>query len=150
MINTATGKGVTFGFGNAQPTTREMVFGVVSNLASCDDFAVPSNTTNDTSHNFIPQPDSWYNIVCTYHSGTLETYINGVLTGRQAGVSTSARICPDSKLVVGGWWDGDPTSINGKIDNVRLYNRVLLPEEIAMLSQHFQPTTNSVRQAVSH
>jgi len=150
LVNTATGKGVTFGMGNPLPGTREMVFGVASNLLTCDDWAQPSNTTNDTSHNFIPQAESWYNVVCTYHSGTLETYINGVLTGRKSGPYTSASICPDSKVVVGGWWDSDPTSINGKIDNVRLYNRVLLPEEVVMLAQHFQPTTNSIRQTISH
>jgi len=36
------------------------------------------------------------------------------------------------------------------IDNVRLYNRELNSEEIALLAQYYQPTTNSIRQTVSH
>jgi hypothetical protein len=148
MLNTATGKGVTFGVGNSNPTTHEVIFGIISNLATCDDAATAMNVENDTAHNFIPQPDSWYNIVCTFSHGVQEIYINGVLTSRQSGPYTSTRICPDAKVVVGGWWDGDAVSINGKIDNVRLYNRVLLPQEIAMLAQHFQPTTNSIRQTI--
>jgi len=57
---------------------------------------------------------------------------------------------PNAKFVVGGWWSGGPLSINGKMDNVRLYNRELSADEIAILSQYYQPTTNSIRQVVSH
>jgi hypothetical protein len=149
MVNVANAEGVTFGFGNSAPATRDMMFGVVSGAADCSATAIETNTDNDTAHGFTPQPDSWYNIVCTYDHGVEKIYINGVLKSQHTGQFTSTRICPDAKVVVGGWWDSDPVSINGKIDNVRLYNRVLLPEEIAVLAQHFQPTTNSIRRAGS-
>jgi hypothetical protein len=38
--------------------------------------------------------------------------------------------------------------MNGKLDNVRLYNRVLTPHEIAALSSNYQVTSNSQRPAV--
>jgi hypothetical protein len=149
MINRATAKSWTFGVGNSQPGTRELLFGIASDLISCDDKAMVEQSMNDTSYNFIPQPESWYNIVCTFHKGRQETYINGVLASSKTSSYVSTHICPDAQVIVGGWWDSDPISINGKLDNVRIYNRVLLPEEIAMLATHYQPNSNSMRQVIT-
>jgi hypothetical protein len=46
---------------------------------------------------------------------------------------------------VGAWWVGDLESMNGKLDNIRLYNRVLTPHEIATLSSNYQVTSNSIK-----
>lgn len=149
LMNTATSKSWTFGLGNSQPGTRELLFGVASDLISCNDNATPDKAMNDTSYNFIPQPESWYNIVCTFHKGRQETYINGVLSSTKTSSYTATHICPDAQVVVGGWWDSDPISVNGKLDNVRIYNRVLTSEEIAMLATHYQANSNSIRQVIT-
>jgi hypothetical protein len=79
-------------------------------------------------------------MINVYHKGSIQTYINGQLTASGSGGGTAALLCPNSQVIVGGWWNGDPITLNGKLDEVRLYNRVLTPHEIVTLSQHYQVT----------
>jgi hypothetical protein len=65
-------------------------------------------------------------------------YVNGVLNSTAYSPNTSLYTCPMDKLCIGGWWDGDPESINGKMDEVRIYNRLLTTKEIARLSSKFR------------
>jgi hypothetical protein len=51
-------------------------------------------------------------------------------------------------MIVGGWWDGDPASLNGTMDEVRLYNRVLTANEINFLARNFQPGSTRVKPAI--
>jgi hypothetical protein len=97
----------------------------------------------------IPVTGAWYNAVCIYHKGGAKIYINGKLAAFQQGIGTQANLCPASQLIIGAWWDGDPQGMNGKIDNFRLYNRVLTTNEIAILSSSYQVTSNSVKQVIS-
>jgi hypothetical protein len=43
-------------------------------------------------------------------------------------------ICPQSTVNIGYWWDQDMESLNGKIDEIRLYNRVLTVDEVSALA----------------
>jgi len=150
MVKRASGKGVTFGLGYGIPGITRVNFTVSNSLATCDDVTSVANTVVDTS-NLTLQPESWYNLVVIFHKGTLQMYANGQLISTKTGASNTVPICPDAEIIIGGWWDsGNAQSINGKMDNVRLYNRVLMPEEIAMLAQHYQPNSNSIRQLVNH
>ena len=145
LVRTETGKGPSFLVGNSMIFAPDLWFGVPSD-SNCDDYGQASQTDTTT---FVAQPESWYNLICTFRSGVLRVYLNGNLISQKTSTAYSSHICPDAKFVVGGWWSGDPLSINGKIDNVRLYNRVLTSDEIAILSQYYQPTTNSVRRVVT-
>jgi hypothetical protein len=40
--------------------------------------------------------------------------------------------------MIGGWWKSDIVSIDGKIDEVRLYKRLLTDCEIAKLAETFK------------
>jgi len=148
MVKVESGKGPSFGLGNSMPGQPNVWFGVIGSSGTCDDYAEGHGTTDTTD--FIPQPESWYNLIGTFRKGILKVYLNGKLISQTTTSDPYAHVCPDAKLVVGGWWDNDPVSINGKIDNVRLYNRELNSDEIGLLSQYYQPTTNSVRQVVTH
>jgi hypothetical protein len=145
LVKVADGKGPSFLIGNSMITSPNLWFGAPN--VTCDDYGTHVGT--DTT-DFIPQPESWYNLICTFRKGTLRVYVNGNLIDQTTGLNYNSYVCPDAKFVVGGWWSGDPISINGKIDNVRLYNRELNGDEIATLSQYYQPATNSIRQVVSH
>jgi Concanavalin A-like lectin/glucanases superfamily len=69
----------------------------------------------------------------------MTVYLNAnAISTSQAAVGTRGLICSSAELNIGGWWDGDPESINGELDEVRLYNRVLNADEIAALSKNFQ------------
>ncbi|HLX65848.1 MAG TPA: LamG domain-containing protein, partial [Puia sp.] len=120
-------------------------FAVQDATAGCNGYGLPATSFGDTS--ILPQLGSWYNVVDIYHKGTISTYINGKLTNYDLGFGTTVNLCPASEVVIGGWWTGDPINFNGKIDEVRLYNRVLTPHEIATLSQHFQVTSEKITTA---
>ena len=138
MVQNNTGSGVTFGVGLGVGTTNRFDFAVSDSTAGCNDIISGSNSVIDTTQ-FIVQPESWYNIVSIFHKGTLQIYVNGKLVSTQTGANTTVPICTAAQLIVGGWWQGAPTaSLNGKLDEVRLYNRVLNADEIAQLASEFQ------------
>lgn len=149
MIKRGSGTGFSFGLGNGVPGITKVNFTVAKTNLGCGDIMSPANSVGDSSQLDL-QPESWYNIVATFYKGTLKLYSNGQLVSTKTGGSNIVPICPGAEVIVGGWWDGDPASINGKLDNVRLYNRVLMPEEIALLATHYQLNSNSVHRVVNH
>ncbi|MHA4809130.1 LamG domain-containing protein [Flavitalea flava] len=138
MVDPVNGYAPTFISGTNIIGTNNFNFAVNDSTAGCDNTGyLKPNGVNDTT-SFTPQPESWYNIICTYHKGTIWVYVNGKLISTKTGTGTRALLCPASKVIIGGWWDNDPISLNGKLDEVRIYNRVLSADEIAELSKDFQ------------
>lgn len=77
--------------------------------------------------------DTWYNAICRFDGSTWKFYLNGTektsLTDSTAPVSNAANFLIGAEYLDGGvsrWWDG-------KLDDVRLYNRALTTQEIADL-----------------
>jgi len=150
MVDTLHGNGPSFLSSESIPGLENLMFFASDVTASCD-AAGPFNAENpavQADSTIIPQVGAWYNVINIYHKGTIQTYINGQLQHTASGPGTADLLCPGSVVVIGGWWDGDPITINGKLDEVRLYNRVLTPHEIVTLSQHFQETSESVKPAL--
>lgn len=141
MVQNATGQGVTFGTG-VLPGANHIDFAVMDSTATCSDIINPGvNSLIDTS-NFVIQPGIWYNVICIFHKGTTQIYVQGNLVSQLSGANQTVPICPSAKVIVGGWWDGAPSnSINGKMDEFRLYNRVLSAKEIALLAGTYQSAT---------
>jgi Concanavalin A-like lectin/glucanases superfamily len=136
MVGYADAKGATLGLGTNQPGLSNLIFGVTDSTALCNGQNFSSNTAIDTAA-FIPQPNVWCNVINIYHKGVLQTYVNGKLNSTQTGGSTTAHICPNAQLIIGAGW-GSNASINGNLDEIRLYNRVLNADEIGALSKIFQ------------
>jgi len=146
MVDPATGNGPSFNFGNTTATAPYYLntgTGDISTNCSSPG-AVNNYNISDTTY-WVPVPGSWYKAVVIYHRGTVQTYINGSLISTKVGSGTQALLCPNSKIIVGAWWNGDPQGLNGKLDNIRLYNRVLTPHEIVALSSNYQIHSNSVK-----
>jgi len=124
-------------------------FGLGDATAGCDNDggADPNKILEATP--FKPILNVWYNAIYAYHKGTIQVYINGVLVFTKKGSGSTALLCPSSKFIVGAWWNGDKQGIDGKLDNIRLYNRLLTGEEIAALSQNYLVNANSIRQVIS-
>jgi hypothetical protein len=40
--------------------------------------------------------------------------------------------------VIGAWWSGDLIPVNGSMDELKIYNRVLNPDEISQLAKAVQ------------
>jgi len=145
LVKTETAKAPSFLIGNSMTIGNNLWFGVPRGI-TCDQYGI-IDATDTTS--FVAQPEAWYNLTCTFQKGTLKVYVNGNLISQKVTPAYNSQVCPDAKFVVGGWWQNDPESLNGTIDNVRLYNRVLNGDEIALLAKYYQPTTNSVHQVVT-
>jgi hypothetical protein len=153
MVDPTNAEGPTFNFGTVVSSPAYyLACGSGDASTDCSSFA-PVNNYNITDTTYwVPNPGSWYKAVVIYHKGTIQTYINGTLISTKVGSGAAALLCPNSQLVIGNWWNGNPPnnsmSMSGKLDNIRLYNRVLTPHEIAALSTNYQVTSNSQRPAV--
>lgn len=77
----------------------------------------------------------WYNIITTYKNGIWKLYVNGVLEASDP--SQTKFILQDgfSKIVFGKKGESFGDFYKGKMDDVRLYNRVLTQDEAMLLSQ---------------
>lgn len=137
MVDNANGSGGSFGIGTILPGNNAFIYSLVNKEATCDIPHTALQVSNIDTHTII-QPESWYNIICTFSKGTMKTYINGVLISTQTSKDNSIEICPNAHLIIGGWWDGDSGSLNGKIDEVRLYNREVNTAEVGELSKFFK------------
>jgi len=109
----------------------------VDPAVGCDNWGSSSQSYGSVPH-WKPIQYAWYQYTCIFNKGTYKTYINGQLLDSTTypGV-TKNNFCPSSNVVIGGWWMQAPVSINGKIDEVRLYGRVLNANEIAKLARGY-------------
>jgi len=146
LVDPATGYGPSILVGTTfYPGVPFLVDGINDITSGCSVYGSVNNVNIADTTNFAPIPGSWYNVVLVYHKGSSFTYVNGSLVGTRIGTGTEAQLCAASKFIVGGWWNGNELSFNGKLDNIRLYNRVLTPHEIAALASNYQVTSNSVK-----
>lgn len=91
-----------------------------------------SQTT--TTANYI-STSNWAHIVGTYSSGDRRTYINGVLV--TSDTQTGTIDTNNAGMYIGAYGTGTGYFYNGNIAMVRVYNRVLSPQEI---QQNFNAT----------
>jgi hypothetical protein len=146
MVDPATGEGPSIssgislgnGINNFAVGSEDVTIGC-SAAGRNDNYSIVDTT------GLIPDVGAWYNAIAIYHRGSLKVYINGQLVKSRTGLGTLSNWCPSSQIVIGGWWGGQPLNMNGKLDNVRLYNRVLNANEIAALSSSYQITSNSIK-----
>ncbi|MBS1604757.1 MAG: LamG domain-containing protein [Bacteroidetes bacterium] len=149
MVNPVNGYSPSFIIGTTFPTIKYLDMGIGDSSVGCSSYGQIDNKSIADTTNFLPVPGAWYNLIAIYHHGGIKIYINGSLIASKDGIGTKAVLCPNSQIIIGAWWDSDPQSFNGKMDNFRLYNRVLTPHEIVALSSSYQVTSNSVRQIIS-
>jgi hypothetical protein len=148
MIDPATGQGVTFNIGITTSGSGRFSWGTEDVSLGCNAIGRGDNYNLIDTTGLTPIPGAWYNAIAVYHRGATQIYINGKLIYTKVGLGTLANLCPSAKIIIGAWWDSDPLHFNGKLDNVRLYNRVLTPNEIVKLSSNYQITSNSVKPGV--
>jgi hypothetical protein len=94
----------------------------VVNLASHYIFADSATITN-----------RWYCVLMTFDSGVKRMYVNGHLAAEDTVTgfinNTGMDSC-QSALKVGVWWQNYPWWYKGKVDEVRIYDRVLNTQEL--------------------
>lgn len=112
--------------------------GVISTL-------VGNNATcsNNPTPNFLNSQEflclnRWNCVIITFDGSRHKLYLNGVLKNDQA-TPFNAFINCGSDIRIGNWWQLDPQSFKGQIDDIRWYNRVLTNDEIALLGENSTP-----------
>ncbi len=83
----------------------------------------------------IPANQCWYHLALVYNNGIWKVYVNGVLEASDN--SQTKRILQDgfSAIAFGKKGEADGDWYQGKMDEVRIYDRELTSEELYMLSQ---------------
>lgn len=136
-VNFETATAVVFGVGVALPSDNKWSNSVRPNNEDCSVLS-----TYDASYSLYAkenyQTGRWYNITTTFANGVQKIYVNGELQSTATRSFNGVKKCANADLIIGGWWKNDIVSIDGKIDEVRLYNRLLTDCEIAKLAESFK------------
>lgn len=74
--------------------------------------------------------NQWYCLVATFDNGIMKIYLDGVLIQTANAGFTTLNQCSNASIQIGTWWNGDPLFFQGKIDNIRIYNRALNQDEV--------------------
>jgi len=137
MVDLTQAFGPSFSTGLTAPGLSNFLFGANDSSGGCDNTndGVAANVTDTSS--WVPNLGVWYNVISTYRKGAIYEYVNGIQVGHTSNpLNTSALLCPNSTVNIGAWWNSDLENLNGTIDEVRLYNRVLTVDEISALAKN--------------
>jgi len=76
----------------------------------------------------------WHFVTATRNTAGLETiYVDGAQIDQTSGTSGTLTYTSNNQLVIGGDNSGNNPTMNGTLDDVRIYNRVLSYNEIEQL-----------------
>jgi hypothetical protein len=116
--------GVRNGFGLTVNSTGNVVLNMSNSSGSAWVSASSSSTIS---------PGRWYHLACTYDSADLRVYINGVLSGSLAYQGTFVKPPNDARIACMRRADSaNPVEfVNGRIDELQLYNYALSADTIA-------------------
>ncbi len=109
---TADGKGVIAGFGDG--VTKQQI-----------------------KHTFIENPDGWHYVAMVYGGSSLNLYVDGNFVGSKQGIIQNV----DALFTIGSLRN-KTHFFNGKIDDVRIFNKMLTQSEI-MMSSDISASKNS-------
>jgi hypothetical protein len=94
-----------------------------------------NNIENVTANGTFLDTTTWNHTDCTFTSGTVNFYINGIFDSSKTTVSTS--FTPSGTLKIGRRSFNTATILSGNISIVKIYNRVLTATEVL---QNFNAT----------
>ena len=80
---------------------------------------------------------AWYHVCCTRTNVGVIIYLNGAADAVDSGRAPATHT-NDAADVIGAIWSAGALTnfCDGQIDDVRIYNRTLSPQEVFILSQH--------------
>jgi hypothetical protein len=87
------------------------------------------NNWNAVTSNSAVSTGKWVHVAVSSNGSSATFYINGIADGTQATVP----VCNTGPFIIGANFPGGDEYFNGKIDDLRLYNRALSAQEISAL-----------------
>ncbi len=91
----------------------------------------------------------WNHVAATYDGSTAQVYVNGVLVAQRTGITGGNNLAADATPLNLGRRSDDSYYFKGRLDDMRVYDRVLsaveiflLAEKPLILSKAVTPTTN--------
>jgi Concanavalin A-like lectin/glucanases superfamily len=126
-----TGQGTMFGVGTTLPGSAQFLNTgvIIPGVYTCGTYPVPSDGASLIS-TFNPVENIWYHFTLVYTTTSYKVYINGNKIGEVATNGNPFPYCSTANLLIGSWWVSDMISLNGKMDDIRVYNRALSEKEL--------------------
>ena len=87
---------------------------------------------------------NWHHLLVTFSQGTFNLFFDGILVNTKPSIT---RVISTSAMSIGRLYvtSSDIRYHKGSIDEVRIYNRALSAEEVAILYETTSPTSSSVK-----
>lgn len=123
---------VSYGVGISQDNQPVLEFSV-ADPTDCSTIWL-YNTYSATRSTTPLQSNRWMHLAVVYNYGLEIIYINGQYNSARVSNYSSLKRCDVADLKIGAWWKDDIVSIEGKIDEFRIYDRVLAENEIEKLA----------------
>jgi hypothetical protein len=131
---------VALGKSNPHDASAEMYALCINHPAAGTHFSIKQNSNCKPAEGwkgvgYIPKISSvnWHHVVAKYNNKSMKLFIDGELVGETITTNDTIDNCLGAPLRIGAWWDGNLLPFDGKIDDVRVYNRALNNSEIDSL-----------------
>jgi hypothetical protein len=142
--NFTTPSGVVWGIGISQDFSPRLEYVTSNPGVDCATLWGTGFATNEVEYNQDLQADRWYHAAVTFDAGTQKMYIDGRLAAENAASFISQLQCAGADLKIGAWWQNDIISIQGAMDEIRIYGRVLTLAEIKVLASEITDLTRGL------
>src|SRR6185503_4648639 len=129
-IDNTNGVGAQFQMGMDFSSYPGVLFGVYPVTNGCA--TPPANGAYVNTGGPLVQ-DQWYCLVGTFENGVQKIYLNGALIQTTTVAWPALNQCPNAGIQIGRWWSGDLQSFQGKIDELRIYDRAINQDEVNAL-----------------
>ncbi|MDO6431418.1 LamG-like jellyroll fold domain-containing protein [Flavitalea sp. BT771] len=127
-VNYTDGLGIQFQAAMDFSLYPGIMFGVNAAATGCAGIHLNDSYTNSGTVFALNQ---WHCFVATFKKGVHKLYVDGVLVSTVNAGFTDLNQCPHGAIQIGSWWSGNPLFFQGKIDEVRIYDRELSAADAA-------------------
>lgn len=114
--------------------TQRLSFRVVDPQVACGEIWHDNNQFDLEAKRKI-RDGEWYHVTLIFNEGVEMIYINGSLESAIVNNFKKLKGCSDADLRIAGWWKDDIISFHGKMDELRIYDRILAETEINELAK---------------
>jgi len=128
--------GFDYGVGQSLDSDNKWSWAVGNKTEDCGKPAI-YDPTNAIYSNKTLEAGRWQNVVATFGKDGQKLFIDGKLVAQSTRTFTTLKKCVGTNLLIGGWWKNAVISLDGKMDDVRIYNRVITQCEIDKLAEPF-------------